>query len=100
MGSRMRCLAPPSPSPLFSSLQVRCTTVPGVGGPFNWVVSVGGVSGTVSSVSNTYTSPTLTSVTLSPSTLPGLATAGGQSLVLVGSNFGPFATELARLRVR
>jgi hypothetical protein len=87
----------PSCSVLVAHTILRCTTVPGVGGPFGWTVTVSGVVGATSSVRSGYVAPTVTGV--SGAALTGLSTVGGQDVTISGSNFGLFSQELSRVTV-
>ncbi len=89
---------PPKPVCLVDDLQMTCKTVPGVGGPFFWRISVAGVDSGSTSVSSSYPPPSITAVAVS-SPGGGLATQGGTPFILSGSNFGVFSLELGRLRV-
>ncbi len=73
--------------------QITCTTVVGVGAYFAWTVEVGGQASPASIGDNGMTSfapPNIDSVVASP-----LLAAGGGSVVIIGSYFGPVGTPVS-----
>ena len=66
---------------------ITCTSSVGVGADHKWIVTVGGQTSALSSATLSYTAPAITDVSFA--SVSTLATAGGESMVLEGTNFGP-----------
>ena len=75
---------------------LRCKTSPGVGANLLWRVTVGGVTGTLSTQTTSYKAPTITLIRDSEGAV-GASTRGGERVTLEGSDFGPATPTGARL---
>lgn len=67
---------------------VRCLTAPGVGAGLKWSIEVAGQRSS-NVEAGSYASPSINSVT---TLTPLLSTAGGDAVMIEGSNFGPLGT--------
>ena len=67
---------------------IECTSVPGVGANLKWRVTVGGVTGLLSSVTTSYKAPKVLLIRDSEGAV-GASTQGGSVVTLEGSDFGP-----------
>jgi hypothetical protein len=72
--------------------RVQCVSAVGVGYGHVWRVTVGGVVGVWSTVTTSYTAAVVSS--FPSASAGGLRTAGGESVQLAGSNFGPTSATL------
>lgn len=71
--------------------QLQCRTVPGVGGPHHWKVSVAGFESEISPSgpgTTSYSSPTIVAIVPAAGEGAMLATQGGQLVTIVGTGFG------------
>lgn len=73
-----------------SNKEIRCNTAPGAGAGHVWRVTVDGATGTSGQLRTSYARPTITTVSGGP-----LATAGGTTVTITGTNFGPEETVVS-----
>jgi hypothetical protein len=73
---------------------IQCTSAAGYGAGLAWTVVVNGVSSAPSLATTSYHAPTINIITVGASGT-SMATAGGESLVITGTNFGPVGTPVA-----
>lgn len=74
-----------------------CSTLPGVGTNFSWVVNVGNQYSNKSTELTTYKKPKISEVSLG--TIETLATIGGETVTLSGDNFGPMSFNSSHISV-
>ncbi|KAH8073734.1 calcium ion binding protein [Aureococcus anophagefferens] len=75
---------------LHDHTHVECVSAPGAGTGHAWVVTVAGRASAASAATVDYAPPTVTGVT---GALTTSSTAGGATVYLTGTNFGPTGTE-------